>query len=216
MLRIILRSVLVGFTVLTLAGLGHVFWPRTAHLRAFSPEAMGRLETAMWRDYYDHRYAALFAALYRVNRHQYGLSPWDSVRVAYFAAKAAKVFQPSRNRAEAKTAIPWLVRYYGVIQTRSHEPFDVGTAAEAELDWWQLRREDAAPEEYGKVVARVAEEVYGTHDEKLRQSARLRAAMMNYRDQRSDGRMRELDWRTIEDNLVRSFTLLKRAVERRS
>jgi len=34
--------------------------PRHADLRAFDPAEMARLETAMWRDYYDKRYAALF------------------------------------------------------------------------------------------------------------------------------------------------------------
>jgi hypothetical protein len=162
------------------------------------------------------RLGKLFAGLYRVNRDQYGFSPWDSVRVAYYAAKAAKVFQPSQDRAQAAAAIPWLVRYYGIIRQRSREPFDVRKAAEGELDWWQLRREDATPDQYGKVVARVAEEVYGTHDERLGRAAQLRAAMMNYRDQRNDGRMHEQDWQVIQENLVESFTLLRRAVEPRS
>jgi hypothetical protein len=176
---------------------------------------MGRLETAMWHDYYDHRYVAMFLALYRVNREQYGFSPWDSVRVAFFAAKAARVFQPSTNRAQAEAAIPWLRRYYGIIQARSHEPFDVDKAAASELDWWQLRREDAAPEDYGKVVARVAEEVYGTRDPRLGQASQLRAAMMDYRDRRSDGRMAEQDWHFIEQNLCRAFALLRDGVARR-
>jgi hypothetical protein len=28
-------------------------WPRRADLRAFEPAEMARLETAMWRDYYE-------------------------------------------------------------------------------------------------------------------------------------------------------------------
>jgi hypothetical protein len=208
--------VLLGSLLLASASLAYGIWPRVANLRGFSPEAMGQLETTMWRHYYDHRYPALFATLYRTYREQYGFSPWDSVCVAYHAAKAAKVFQPSRGRAEADAAIPSLVRYYGIIQTRSHEPFDVRKAAQGELDWWQLRRENAKSEAYAAVIARVAQEVYGTHDERIEESAQLRAAMMDYRDQRSDGRMREQDWQTIESNLVQSFALLKRAVERRS
>ena len=208
------RSALLGLAALVLASLAYSLCPRTAHLRAFSPQAMGRLETAMWRDYYEHRYAALFAALYRMNRGQYGFSPWDSLRVAYLAAKAAKVFQPSQSREQAETALPWLGRYFEVIQTRSHEPFDVHKAAATELDWWQLRREHATPEQYGTIVARVAEEVYGCHDPRLLQSAQLRAAMMDYRDRRSDGRMREQDWQAIQDNLVQSYALLRHAIER--
>jgi hypothetical protein len=209
--RRLTRLILLGLAV---AGLAYLSWPRTASLRTFSPEAMGRLETAMWRDYYDHRYVALFLALYRVNREQYGFSPWDSVRVAFLAAKAARVFQPSTNRAQAEAATPWLRRYYGIIRARSHEPFDVDKAARSELTWWQLRREDASPEEYGKVVAQVAQEVYGTHDGRLEQASQVRAAMMDYRDRHSEGRMAEQDWYFIEQNLRKAFALLKQGVTR--
>ena len=34
--------------------------PRKADLRAFDPAEMARLETAMWRDYYEKHYPALF------------------------------------------------------------------------------------------------------------------------------------------------------------
>ncbi len=38
--------------------------------------------------------------------------------------------------------------------------------------------------------------------------------MVDYRDQRSDRRMHEEDWRTIEEGLVRPLALLKHAVAR--
>jgi hypothetical protein len=133
-------------------------------------------------------------------------------QVAYYAAKAAKVFQPSHSRAEALAALSLLERYYDLIQRRSHEPFDVRRAAAAELDWWQLRREHATPTAYGDVVAQVSEEVYGSRDRRLRESAQLRAAMMDYRDQRSDGRMRAEDWHTIEENLVKAYALLAEVI----
>jgi hypothetical protein len=170
----------------------------------------------MWRSYYDHKYIALFRQLYRMNREQYGFSPWDGFHIAYYAAKAAKAFQPSTSRGQARAAFPWLVRYYGILQARGREPFDVARAAELELDWWQRRREDATPEEYGKVISRLAAEIYQTDSEDLRQAGALRAAMMQFRDERSGGRMREEDWQTIQDGLRRSFALLKRAVERRT
>jgi hypothetical protein len=57
-------------------------WPRRADLRAFEPAEMARLETAMWRDYYERRYPALFYHLYALSRTQFGFSPLDSVRIA--------------------------------------------------------------------------------------------------------------------------------------
>jgi len=49
--------------------------PRRADLRRFDPAGMARLETAMWRDYYEHRHAALVGDLYATARDQQGFSP---------------------------------------------------------------------------------------------------------------------------------------------
>jgi hypothetical protein len=79
--RVVVRRVLPALVAFAIAGAVYAGIPRHAHLRAFSPAALGRLETAMWRDYYNHEYLSLFHGLYRVNRDQYGFSPWDSVQV---------------------------------------------------------------------------------------------------------------------------------------
>src|ERR671936_479428 len=91
-------------------------FPRKADLRTFDPAEMARLETVMWRDYYDKRYPALFYHLYESSRTQFGFSPLTSVRIALSAAQAARAFQPTRSRAEAETAIPALVTYYGLLR----------------------------------------------------------------------------------------------------
>src|SRR5215475_15351602 len=85
-----------------------VCWPRTADLRAFDSAGMAQLETAMWRDYYEKRYGALFYHLYELSRTQFGFSPLDSLRIALSAASAAKAFQPTRSRGEAAAALPEL------------------------------------------------------------------------------------------------------------
>ena len=207
-------NVLLAVVALATAGAGYACWPRTPHLRGFSPTDMGGLETDMWRAYYDRHYAALIGCLYRVNRDDYGFSPLDSALVAYYAAKAAKIFQPTTSRAEAQAALPSLEAYFELIRRRSHEPFDVASAARTELDWWQLRREHVTFEDYGKVVAKVAAEVYRASNQEIRRAGQLRAEMMDYRDQRGDGRMKEADWQHIRENLVESYALLKKGVAR--
>ena len=47
-------------------------YPRSPSLAGFDPDAMARIDTAMWRDYYEKRYAALFYNLYSVSREQFG------------------------------------------------------------------------------------------------------------------------------------------------
>jgi hypothetical protein len=75
--------------------------PRSADLRGFDPAGMARLETAMWRDYYERHYPSLFYHLYESSRTQFGFSPLDSVRIALSAAQAAKTFQPTHSRGAA-------------------------------------------------------------------------------------------------------------------
>ena len=76
--------------VLALAIGAYAAWPRHADLRGFEPVETARLETAMWRDYYEKRYVALFGHLYELSRTQFGFAPLDSFRIALSAAQAAR------------------------------------------------------------------------------------------------------------------------------
>ena len=92
------RSAIVLTLALAIGVLGlYTCWPRPADLHGFDPAAMARLETAMWRDYYEKHYPALFYHLYEVSRTQFGFAPSDSVRIALSAAEAARTFQPTRS-----------------------------------------------------------------------------------------------------------------------
>jgi hypothetical protein len=191
------------------AGLAYIFWPRQGDLRGFDPKAVARLETARWRHYYRREYFKLFRALYSLNREVYHFSPWHSMRLSYYAARAARSFQSTRSRKKAQRALPLLERYYGLLRRHSGEQFDVAKTARLELDWWQLRRENATPSQYGEVIARVQEELYGVRDNQVKEAASLRAEMMDYRDKRDNGKMRSPDWAHIDDGLLRSYQLLK-------
>jgi hypothetical protein len=189
----------------------YVCFPRHADLTKFDPSAMARLETSMWRHYYEKRYLPLLADLYTVARAEYGFSPLDSLRLAVAAASAAKSFQPSTSRAEAEAALPSLVRYFRVLSDAAPAPVEVEDAARTELAWWQARREAVAPEQYGAIIARVATLVYGVDGEDLRRSGVVRAQAMAYRDAH-DGNMSEADWSIIADRLNLAYGLLKKAL----
>ncbi|MDI2077250.1 MULTISPECIES: hypothetical protein [Bradyrhizobium] len=70
-----MRKMLLGIAAAAALVAAYAVIPRRADLRAFDPAEMARLETAMWRDYYDKRYAALFYHLYESTRTQFGFSP---------------------------------------------------------------------------------------------------------------------------------------------
>jgi hypothetical protein len=194
----------------------YLCWPRKADLRAFDPAAMARLETAMWRDYYEKHYPRLFYHLYELSRTQFGFSPLDSFRIALSAAQAAKTFQPTRSRAEADAALPSLVTYYGLLLPAAPVAFDASEAARLELDWWQARREKIGPKDYGRTVAEIAALTYGKSrdDPAMLESGIVRAEAMAYRDARYRS-MIEADWSEIETQLLRAYRLLKTSVAAR-
>lgn len=208
--RIILVVVLIAGLVGVYAG-----WPRKPDLRAFDPAAMAQLETAMWRDYYDKRYAALFYHLYQSTRTQFGLSPLKSLHIAFSAAQAARTFQPTRSRREADAALPALVAYYRDFAPAAPVAFDVDEAARLELDWWQARREAVAPSDYGLTIARVTALTYGKGDEDpgIRHFGIARAEAMALRDARGES-ITDADWARIESQLGEAYRSLKASVAR--
>lgn len=186
----------------------YALWPRPADLRAFDPASVARIETRMWRNYYEERFPALVADLYALGREQYGFSPADSVAIAWYAARAAEIFQPTKSRAEAQQALPLLEQYYALLRALGGETFDAREAARLELDWWQLRREGARSPQYGLVIAQATSVVFHADNDDVKRAGLLRAEMMAYRDARDDGRMQAADWAHIEDELTRSYQAL--------
>ena len=213
MVRFLVRFCLI-IVVLLVAGLVYALWPRTGDLRGFDADAVARLETALWRDYYAHDYKDLAVRLYELHREQYRFSPVDSAQLALAAGKAAQLFQPTTSREDAQIALPQLIRYYTLLRDNSGETFDPAKVAAIELDWWQLRREKVPPEQYSPVVARVTEELFGTTNPSIKKSALQRARMMRYRDDRRNGGMQADDWTHIESNLIESYRDLKAGVAR--
>jgi ABC-type amino acid transport substrate-binding protein len=205
------RIVAAGLCVAAAAiAAAYVAIPRRADLTAFDPAEMARLETAMWRHYYEQRYLALFLDLYEVARREQGFSPLDSVRIALAAAGAARSFQPSTSRAQAEAAIPDLVAYFRLLARAAPVAVDGQEAARTELAWWQARREAVPAEQYGAIIARVSTLLYGVDNADIRRSGLLRAQAMDYRDAHSAD-MTEADWAAIEGRLRSAYGLLKKA-----
>lgn len=207
------KSMLAIVLVATLLVAAYACWPRKADLRVFDPAGMAQLETAMWRDYYEKRYPALFYHLYELSRTQFGFSPSDSLRIALSAASAAKAFQPTKSRAEAAAALPELVDYYALLRPAAPVAYDVDKLAHLELDWWQARREAVGPADYGRTIAEVAALTYGKSrdDPAMMASGIARAGAMAYRDARRDV-MTDGDWAEIERQLFRAYQLLKAGI----
>ena len=207
------KTVILALALVVAASGAYAAWPRHADLRGFEPAEIARLETAMWRDYYDKRYVGLFGHLYQVSRTQFGFSPLDSFQIALAAAQAASAFQPTHSREAANTARLPLETYYGLLTSAVPGGFDVAEAARLELDWWQARREAAGPDLFGVTVARVSAIIYGkpVDDPSLLTAGIGRAEAMAYRDELGEA-MTDPDWSEVECRLRRAYWSLKAAV----
>lgn len=185
--------------------------PRNADLSAFDPQKLAFRETAMWRDYYDRQYASLFFDVYRSARSEFRFSPLDSFRIALSAAHAARLFQPTTSREEAKIALPPLEVYYSLLRKGAPADFDSDKAAQLELDWWQARREHALPSDYGKTIAETSSLVYGAENPAIAESGLLRAEAMAYRDAHSS-KMTDGDWQSVTKQLATAYGKLKEGI----
>jgi hypothetical protein len=184
-------------------------------LRRFDPDAVARLETAMWRSYYDRQELPLYRQMCELLRTQYHLPRLRANLVAYQAARGAFVFKRGHARADYERALPYLVNYYRAIRAASDTPFDVQRAARLELEWWIVhrQRESHTPEDLTRALADLQAEIYQLPSDRLMAHARLRAEAMTIRDDRAEqGGVREADWQRIEELLRGSYRELSRAV----
>src|SRR6266508_3932687 len=77
-----------------------LYGPRSAHLREFDADEVARLETAMWRSYYEKQQLRLFNQLSELLRTQYNMPLVRSNQVAYYAANAAFVFKDGKQQTD--------------------------------------------------------------------------------------------------------------------
>jgi hypothetical protein len=176
--------------------------PRRVDIRVFDPDEVARLETAMWRSYYDRRRLPLFGQLVALLQGQFHLQPLRAVTLAALAARAAAVFQVGASHADYRRALPYLERYYAGIRAVSEVPFDPVRAARLELEWWIVHREveDHPPGDLEAALAALAAELYQVPAERPAAHAARRAEAMAIRDRTSRREVGVLgdDWDRIE------------------
>lgn len=213
--RTILKAVALLTAVLLIWVSYDLIAPRTAHLRDFDADEVGKLETDMWRSYYEERRLRLFNQLSELLRTQYDM-PWiRSNLVAYYAAHAAIVFQRGKGRVDYVLALPDLVKFYRAIRNMSDSPFDTDRAARLELEWWIIHREREkhAPGDLARSLAELQAEIYQVPVERLLEHGRLRAEAMTIRDTKAAaGGVTGQDWARIEELLRQSWRSLSEAV----
>jgi len=210
------RFCLNALAIFVVYAAADLFWPVNNNLRQFDPVALGKLETDMWRSYYDRKPVKLFFELTEMLRTQYKF-PWlRSYLGAYYATKAAFVFKDGKQRSDYEKALPTLESYFATIRRTGNIPFDVPNAAKLELEWWIVHRQR---DHYGKAAldtacADAAAAIYLVSPDSTLEHGRLRADAMVIRDdQAAAGGVREEDWAQIDRLLQGCYRSLRRVIQ---
>jgi len=211
LMRIIRR--VFGVTTMLAVVLATFVWFQDAwsgaDMMGFNPQEMGRLESAMWRSYYEGHWLQLACQTMEGACGQYRFSWWDGSRSSLHAARAALFF---RKNTDDPRCLPELDQYYAIISKATGQKFDIRAAAALELEWWKERRQNVAPKDYAKTIARATALVYGVPEGTVLPAAMMRAEAMAYRDARRDGKMSDADWQEIARQLMLAYASLKEVV----
>jgi hypothetical protein len=189
--------------------------------RSFDPRVVGELECAAWVAYYRRNWLRFLICALRVSRHAFGLSWKATIQCSWLVLRANQLWAPfPDNNAERSRRM--MERFYRIVQQLYAEPFDPGTAADLEVQWWRVHRDHqrfsrgSDGPALADAFARLYAHVYGVSERAVRPAAEQRALAMRYSDQW----VREgclLDSVLIEhecDALVRSYSALLSAVQR--
>ena len=214
--RIVVRVSALVLALVICGVLYDLFYPRKTNLREFDPDEVARLETAMWRSYYEKQRVRLFNQMTELLRTQYHLTPVKSNVVAYYAANAAFVFKEGKQRSDYEQALPELIKFYNYVHNMSDIDFDVYKVSRLELEWWIIHRERAqhAPGDLDRALAELQAAIYNVPADRLMEHGRLRAAAMTIRDTKAaQGGVTEADWQRINDLLRQSWRSLAQALK---
>lgn len=194
-----------------------VFVPRKHSLRQFDPAEVARLETVMWRSYYDKKPVLLFWQLAGGLRQQFHAPFWRSFGLAFQATKAAFVFKRGQSQADYGRALPILADYYRSIQALSSEPFDVRRVAALELHWWIVhrQRDRYSYRDLADSLAQTSAALYNQPTSAFARYAQLRAEAMRLCDEAGQypNGATEADWQRIERALNRAWSTLHQTVQ---
>lgn len=204
-----------------------VFVPRKHSIRQFDPAAVARLETAMWRSYYDKNPVLLFWQLAKGLREQFHAPFWRSFGLAFQATNAAFVFKQGQSQTDYRQALPTLVDYYQSIQELCSESFNVQRVAALELNWWIVhrQRDRYSYADLADALAQTSAALYNRPASAFIPYAQTRADAMRLCDEAQSVRRRggfagqhptgatEADWQRIERVLNQAWGKLHKIVQ---
>lgn len=156
--------------------------------RSFDPRLVGALECAAWVAYYRRDWLAFLRSGFRVSRHVFGLSWKATIQCSWLILRANQLWAPFPDN-DPERSRRMMERFYRIVKRLYAEPFDPATAADLEVQWWRVHRDNQyssskshAPA-LADALARLYSHVYGVPERSVRPAAEQRALAMHYSDQ---------------------------------
>ncbi len=212
--RVILALLTVGI-LLAIWIAFDLYRPHQVDIRQFDADEVARLDTAMWRSYYNKERLKMYFELTELLQKQYQLPFWRRQLIAFYAAKAAFVFKDGKSREDYEKALPDLEKFYTEIREISTTDFDAKRAAQLELEWWIIHRERKKYQsgDLANALAETASAIYNRPKDNFLEHGQLRAEAMKIRDERAEaGGVTEEDWQKIDELLHNSWHSLHKTV----
>lgn len=206
-----IKKIVLGAGLLGLVWIAaDVYGPWYSDLKKFDAVASARIETNMWRAYYEKRPMDLFKGLVEMLRTQNGFPLFRAAIGAYWAGKAALIFKDGTGRADYVKALPYLRSYWGALCRTGQQKCDTDKLAQLELEWWIIHRERGMKGETALVnaLASTMGELYKVPADKLEPYAHSRARAMLERTSLDGKGLSESNWLEIQTRLHAAYQSL--------
>lgn len=211
-----LIKLLVVITVIS------AFVPAFAAERVSSPNfrldsrALAESEVRMWQFYYSENRIALMREISLLLSQQFHLSVVDTLTVGYALSQAALKFanMPAGSSVSQfeHHVLPQLEQFYRVLKQKTGANWSAKTVANAELNWWLVRRKPGRQrtQRTADALSHLYAALFGQSNRCLLQAAQLRARAAALRDsQQTRG---AVDWLQVKALLHQSYQRLFRGV----
>jgi hypothetical protein len=205
-----------------MADRGKVSGGAPTRLRSFDPVRLANFERQAWVGYYLRRWPQVLIAAVGLVRAGFGMSWYRTLYGAWLVLRAIQLWAPNPGN-DPEGAQNCMRRFYALVQLTHGEPASPVRAAELEVTWWQVHREQRpAADEAGaagelvSALTRLYCYVYSEPEAALRPAAVERARAMDLSDQWvKEGCQPDSGLLWLEHAaLVRSYAALLAAVHR--
>jgi hypothetical protein len=194
---------------------------RSSPMRSFDPRAVGALECRAWETYYRHRWLAFLTASVGLVRAAFRMDWRKTMAGAWFVLRANQKWAPvPDNNPDAARAL--MARFYRLLKESEGSHLDPVRAAELEVEWWRVHRENqrvTAGDSKDELIAALCDLYAYTYEadrDEVRPAAALRAEAMDVSDRWVDAGCDPEHPLLAEERalLIRSYASLLAAVHR--